>query len=161
MCLLRWFFTKTPIHPLTQKDYSDVCKIYEDCFDVEKYPLKDFEEVWDKRMEETCGYFINSKLVAFALIIEKKKIKYLCFFGVTSALRGKGIGTKMLKHILEKVPSIYLWPISDRLTQWYEAHGFHHSSSGYYNFHKYGTRLNLNSLRNPSRSSFISEGLSE
>ena len=84
-----------------------------------------------------------------AIIIEKKEIKYLYFFGVTSELRGKGIVTKMLKHILEKVSSIYLWPISTRLTQWYEAHGFHHSSSGYYNYHKYGTRLNLNSLRNP------------
>lgn len=147
MCLLRWCARKSPIRPLTQKDYPDVCKIYEESFNVEEYPLKDFEEVWNSRVEETCGYFIDSKLIAFAIIIERKKIKYLHFFGVTAGLRGKGIGTKILKHILEKVPSIYLWPMSSRLTKWYEAHGFHHSSSGYYNYHKYGTRLNLNSLR--------------
>lgn len=147
MCLWRWCLPKSPIRPLTQEDYSDVCKIYEECFDIEKYPLKDFEEVWDRRVKETCGYFIDSKLVAFAIVIERQKIKYLYFFGVKCELRGKGIGTKMLKHILEKVSSIYLWPISTRLTQWYEAHGFHHSSSGYYNYHKYGTRLNSDSLR--------------
>jgi ribosomal protein S18 acetylase RimI-like enzyme len=162
MCLWRWLkCRKPPIRPLRQEHFSAVCKIYEECFDVEKYPLKDFENVWHKRVEETCGYFIDSKLVAFAIVIEKQEIKYLYFFGVTSELRGKGIGTKVLKHILEKVSSIYLWPISTRLTQWYEAHGFHHSSSGYYNFHKYGTRLNLNSLRNSSRSSFRSQRLSD
>ena len=161
MCLWRWCTRKSPIRPLTQEHFSDICKIYEECFDIEKYPLKDFVNVWHKRVEETCGYFIDSKLVAFAIVIEKQEIKYLYFFGVTSELRGKGIGTKMLKHILERVSSIYLWPITTRLTQWYEAHGFHHSSSGYYNYHKYGTRLNLNSLRNSSRFSSRSERLSE
>ena len=146
MCLWRCWL-KSPIRPLTQKHYSDVCKIYQDSFNIEDYPLKDFREVWDKRVEETCGYFIDDKLVAFAIIIERQNIKYLYFFACSPELRGKGIGTKMLKHILEKVPSIYLWPISNRITKWYEAHGFHHSSSGYYNYHKYGTRLNLNSFK--------------
>lgn len=150
MCLWRWL-QKSPIRTLTQEHFSDVCKIYEECFDVTKYPLKDFVNVWHRRVKESCGYFINYKLVAFAIVIEKQEIKYLYFFGVTETLRGKGIGTKVLKHILERVSSIYLWPISTRLTQWYEAHGFHHSSSGYYNYHKYGTRLNLNSLRGCSR----------
>lgn len=159
MCLWRWCAQKSPIRPLTQQDYSDICNIYEDSFDVEQYPLEDFEEVWNSRVKETCGYFIDSKLVAFAIIVERKKIKYLHFFGVTPELRGKGIGTKILKHILEKVPSIYLWPISSRLTKWYESHGFNHSCSGYYNYHKYGTRLNLNSLTHSS--SLRSQSLSE
>ena len=148
MCIWRCWTPKGPIRPLTQEDYYEVCKIYEESFDTEEYPLKDFKEVWDQRVHETCGYFIDSKLVAFALIIEKKNVNYLCFLAASPEMRGKGIGTKMLKHILEKVPSIYLWPISTRLTKWYEAHGFNHSSSGYYNFHKYGTRLHINSLKN-------------
>lgn len=161
MCLWRWLKrSQTPIHPLTQEHYSDVCKIYEESFNVEDFSLKDFEEIWNNRVKDTCGYFLDSKLVAFAIIVERKKIKYLYFFGVTPELRGKGIGSKMLKHILEKVPSIYLWPISNRLTQWYEAHGFHHSSSGYYNYHKYGTRLNVNSLRGSSRVSSSVSSLS-
>lgn len=151
MCFWRYFQRPLPIRPLTQEHYSDVCKIYENTFDTQKFPLIEFKEVWDKRVEETCGYFMDSKLVAFALITEKRNIKYLYFFATAPTLRGQGIGTRMLKHILEKVPSIYLWPISTRVTKWYEAHGFHHSSSGYYNFHKYGTRLHLNSLRDLSR----------
>jgi GNAT superfamily N-acetyltransferase len=145
-CLRRFAIPR--ILPLREQDYSDVCKIFKDCFDLEEFPYTQFKEIWDSRVKETCGYFLNCKLVAFAIVIEKRKIKYLYFFGVTPELQMNGIGTKILKHILEKVPSIYLWPISDRLKRWYERHGFYRTSSGYYNYHKYRTRKNLNSLKN-------------
>ena len=125
-----------PIAPLTQAHYSDVCRVFEDSFDIKRFPLEEFKTIWDMRAEESCGYFIDNKLIGIAVIINRKTIKYLYFFGIDHSLRGKGIGSKMLQHILDKVSNLYLWPINERLQSWYETHGFYPSSSGYYVFSK-------------------------
>ena len=144
---------KQGIHPLTQSDYKDVCAIFKESFDISEFPLKELDKVWAQRVEETCGWFdTHGKLAGFAIVIPKHKtLKYLYFFGVYVHVRGQGVGTAILRHILEKVPSIYLWPISDRLKAWYMSHGFYPTGSGgdYYAFHKYNTRLKRKCLTAP------------
>jgi hypothetical protein len=136
-------YSKHGIHPLTQSDYKDVCEIFKDSFDTEKIPLKNFLAIWEQREEETCGWFDSyGKLLGFAIIVNHSGKKYLEFLGVYESERNRGIGSCLLKYILalESIPSIYLWPISERLKTWYIRNGFYHTSSGYYAFHKYNTR---------------------
>jgi len=143
MCL-RWLCKRNGIYPLTQDEYPDVCQIFEKTFDVKQFPMTEFKKIWDNRDEETCGYFISNKLVGFSIVGEKKKAKYLHFLAVLPDNQGNGIGTLMLRYILKKVFSIYLWPMNERLKPWYEKQGFYHSHSGYYVFNNYPTRLKRN-----------------
>jgi GNAT superfamily N-acetyltransferase len=132
------------IRPLTQAHYPDAHKIFKESFE---FPDEEFRAIWNSRIEETCGYFVGYKLVAFAVIVKRKGAKFIYFLATAPEHRGKGIGSKILKHILAKVTSIYLYPISDRLISWYKNHGFYESSSGYYVYNTYFTRRSSRYLR--------------
>ena len=130
------------IRCLRDTDYSIVKQLFEKVFHLSE--LSYFKEAWkDRSQSNSIGLWREGALSGMAIVCGNK-LEFLC---IDPYHQSQGWGTKLLYHILENCPSLYLIPVDDPvLCKWYEKHGFHlsHEMSDYairyYVRHPYSTR---------------------
>jgi len=138
---------KYSIRPLTAEHTKSANDIYHSAFDV-LFPL---HRLWKYRNRDlTCGIFSQEgDLLGFVLVVDN----YVHYLAVHASLQGLGIGTILLRRILEicidKGISIQLAPLDD-VVGWYCKHGFYGSNDGELVFHSHNTRRQGLFLRNYS-----------
>lgn len=112
---------------LTLQDYGKVVDIFEQVF-PEKYK-KEFDMVWMLRHTElSLGVFQGSVLKGFILCrhIHEEHLQ-IEFLGVSPLYQKDGIGTLLLKHLLQSCcdKQLTLIPVDNpRIIKWYQKFGF-------------------------------------
>ena len=109
------------IRPLKQTDYMAAKHIFQENFHSTEEPH--FISAWRKRTPEKClGYWHTNVLIA-AAIVGANKLHYIY---THNNFKGNGVGTRLLKAVLEQNPNIYLTPVANTdIQRWYIHHGFH------------------------------------
>jgi len=127
--------------------YRDVKGIFSTAF-ANNYSRETIIRAWRNRSKETSFAFYDTdlkKVIGFAMMHRSADTElYLSYMGMSEDMRGKGIGTKMMKRLLKYAAkegcSMTLIPFSG-VIQWYEALGFSKTCDKFnYVFHQYGTR---------------------
>ena len=135
------------IRPLTAEHYKSANDIYHSAFYV-NFPL---HRLWKYRNHDLSrGIFTKEgDLLGFALVVDN----YIHYLAVHSSLQGHGLGSYLLRRILElcidKGISIELTP-AEGVIGWYCKHGFYGSKDGELVFHTHNTRRQGLFLRNYS-----------
>jgi len=108
---------------LKQTDYSVVKHLYQDIFDLSEDPH--FINAWRQRdTESSIGCFDRGVLVG-AAIVGKSFLKYIF---VHRDYQSAGIGSRLLRAVLQNTPNIHLTPVADtKIQAWYIKHGFNPS----------------------------------
>jgi len=137
----------TPIE-LEDKHYRDVKAIFRDTFDRTIFKISSLNISWHNRSkEESYGFFLEGLLIGFIITsyhVKNKQNLYVDYIAFDRQYRGKGIGTAILKEMLQEFKqlgrSVHLYPEREDLWPWYERLGFQKTYDGYMNFHSYATR---------------------
>jgi ribosomal protein S18 acetylase RimI-like enzyme len=113
---------------LTLQDYGKVTSLFNEVF-PEVY-RKEFDMVWMLRHTElSLGVFDLNVLKGFVVCrqIAEGHLR-IEFLGVNPKVQKEGIGTMLLKHVLQFAADFYelsLIPVEDlRIIKWYQKHGF-------------------------------------
>jgi N-acetylglutamate synthase-like GNAT family acetyltransferase len=112
---------------LTLQDYGKVVDVFQSIF-PEIY-RKEFDMVWMLRHTElSLGMFDKNVLKGFILCrqLEEGHLR-IEFLGVNPKVQKEGIGTMLLKHVLQFATDyrISLIPVEDsRIIKWYQKFGF-------------------------------------
>ncbi len=111
---------------LTLQDYGKVASLFSQVF-PEAYK-KEFDTVWMLRHTEwSLGVYDKDKLAGF-ILTRRVSEGHLCieFLGVCLTRQELGIGTMLLKHVLQlcNYPKISLVPLNSRVANWYKKYGF-------------------------------------
>ena len=127
---------------LTSKDKETVASLFSKCFPT--YSLEDLEVSWNYRSREDSFGFWQGGLVGFVIGSYHRRSGsslYIDYFALDDSVRGKGLGTEIIKNFLENFQgSVHLYPISGAIAKWYARNGFRQSGGGYYVFHTYKLR---------------------
>ena len=109
------------IKPLKQTDYTVAKRLFQDTFDLTEDP--NFITAWAHRDEQaSLGYWDDDVLVGAAIVGDGK----LHYIYTHDAYRGSGLGTRLLKAVIARCPTIHLTPVDEPgVQQWYVKHGFH------------------------------------
>ena len=127
--------------------YRDVKSIFSTAF-ANNYSRETIIRAWKGRSKYTSFAFYDTdlkKVIGFALMHRTSDtMLYLSYMGISEDLRGKGIGTKMMKRLLKYAAkegcSMTLVPFSG-VIPWYEGLGFSRTCDKFnFVFHQYGTR---------------------
>ena len=134
--------------PMTDDTYyRDVKGIFSTAF-AKSYTRETIIRAWNGRSKETCFAFYDTdlkKVIGFALMHRTSDtMLYLSYMGMSEDVRGKGVGTKMMKRLLKydakEGCSMTLVPFST-LIPWYEGLGFSRTCDKFnFVFHQYATR---------------------
>ena len=133
---------------LEYKHYRAVKGIFRDTFDRTIFDITHINTSWYNRSkEESYGFMLNGVLIGFIITsyhVKNKDNLYIDYIAFDQQYRGKGLGTAVLKDMLngfkEVNRSVHLYPERQELWPWYERLGFQKSFNGYMNFHSYETR---------------------
>jgi hypothetical protein len=115
---------------LTLQDYGKVAELFSRVF-PETYK-KEFDIVWMLRHTGlSLGAYVKGELAGFIITRDTRESLCIEFLGVCLTRQELGIGTMLLKHVLQlcNYPKITLVPLNDRVAQWYKKYGF--QSIGY------------------------------
>ena len=128
---------------LASKDKELVASLFRKCFPA--YSLEDMKLSWKYRShKDSFGFWQGDNFVGFAIGSYHSRSGsslYIDYFALDDTIRGKGVGTEIIKTFLENFEgSVHLYPISEAIARWYGRNGFRKSNKGYYVFHTYGTR---------------------
>ena len=127
--------------------YRDVKGIFSTAF-ANNYSRETIIRAWKGRNKESSFAFYDTDLkrvIGFAMMHRTSDtMLYLSYMGMAEDLRGKGLGTKMMKRLLKYAAkegcSMSLVPFS-RVVPWYEGLGFSRTCDKFnFVFHQYGTR---------------------
>ena len=127
--------------------YRDVKGIFSTAF-ANNYSRETIIRAWANRSKETSFAFYDTDLkrvIGFAMMHRTTNtMLYLSYMGISEDVRGKGIGTKMMKRLLKYAAtegcSMTLIPFSG-VIKWYESLGFSRTCDKFnFVFHQYGTR---------------------
>lgn len=127
--------------------YRDVKGIFSTAF-ADNYTRETIICAWPKRSKYSSFAFYDTdldKVIGFAMMHRTSDtMLYLSYLGIAEDLRGKGIGTKMMKRLLKYAAnegcSMTLVPFSG-VVPWYEGLGFSRTCDKYnFVFHQYRTR---------------------
>jgi N-acetylglutamate synthase-like GNAT family acetyltransferase len=127
--------------------YRDIKGIFSTAF-ADNYTRETIIRAWAKRSKSTSFAFYDTdgeKVIGFAMMHRTSEtMMYLSYLGIAEDLRGKGIGTKMMKRLLKYAAkegcSMTLVPFSG-VIPWYEGLGFSRTCDKFnFVFHQYGTR---------------------
>ena len=127
---------------LTSKDKETVASLFSKCFPT--YSLEVLELSWKYRSREDSFGFWQGDLVGFAIGSYHSRSGsslYIDYFALDDSVRGKGLGTEIIKTFLENFQgSVHLYPISEAIAKWYARNGFRNSNKGYYVYNTYKLR---------------------
>ena len=133
---------------LSQDDFPRVEELFRECFP--QFDIKDLNVTWEYRSRNDCLGILDEtgqRIIGFILAsyhAKNHENMYIDYIAFEPAARGKGLGTKLLRDILQtkfqQRSSVHLSPANDALVDWYVKHGFNKSTERYYVFHSYGTR---------------------
>jgi GNAT superfamily N-acetyltransferase len=127
--------------------YRDVKGIFSTAF-AKSYTRETIIRAWRGRSKYTSFAFYDTdlkKVIGFALMHRTSDtMLYLSYLGMSEDVRGKGVGTKMMKRLLKYAAkegcSMTLVPFSG-VVPWYEGLGFSRTCDKFnFVFHQYGTR---------------------
>ena len=127
--------------------YRDVKGIFSTAF-ANNYSKKTIIRAWANRSKGTSFAFYDTdlkKVIGFVMMHRSTNtMLYLSYMGMSEDVRGKGIGTKMMKRLLKYAAkescSMTLIPFSG-VIKWYESLGFSSTYDKFnYVFHHYPTR---------------------
>lgn len=119
------------VSELNENDFEGVYSMFHKVFDRTKWE-QDFHVAWSTRIQEAslCAYSEDGNLLAYTIVTLKEdqtKTPYwfLEFLAVNPDSQGGGLGSTLLRILLEKNKRIALVPLNnDKLIQWYTRHGF-------------------------------------
>ena len=127
--------------------YRDVKGIFSTAF-ANNYNRTTIIRAWPNRSKGTSFAFYDTdlkKVIGFVMMHRSTNtMLYLSYMGMSEDVRGKGIGTKMMKRLLKYAAkegcSMTLIPFSG-VIEWYKSLGFSSTYDKFnYVFHQYGTR---------------------
>ena len=109
------------LRALKQTDYTNVKHLYHGIFDMSEDPQ--FIKAWRHREPDlSIGCFDRGVLVGAAIVGKG----FLHYIFVHAAYQKEGVGSRLLRAVLEKSPNIHLTPVPDpKIQAWYIKHGFH------------------------------------
>ena len=108
------------LRPLQALDYVPVKRLFQATFSVSED--KNFVAAWRYRDKEASFGLWDRDALLGATIVRGTCLEYIF---LDSACRGGGLGTTLLKAVLERIPAIHLTPVNDpRVIRWYESLGF-------------------------------------
>jgi len=127
--------------------YRDVKGIFSTAF-AKSYTRETIISAWKGRNKDASFAFYDTdlkKVIGFAMMHRTSDtMLYLSYMGMSEDVRGKGVGTKMMKRLLKYAAkegcSMSLVPFSS-IVPWYEGLGFSRTCDKFnFVFHQYGTR---------------------
>ena len=127
--------------------YRDVKGIFSTAF-ANNYSRETIIRAWANRSKYTSFAFYDTdlkKVIGFVMMHRTSDtMLYLSYLGMSEDVRGKGLGTKMMKRLLKYAAkegcSMTLVPFSG-VVPWYEGLGFSRTCDKFnFVFHQYGTR---------------------
>ena len=109
------------LRSLKQTDYANVKHLYQDIFDMSEDP--NFVKAWRQRDPDlSIGCFDRDVLVGAAIVGNR----FLHYIFVHEIYQKEGVGSRLLRSVLETSPNIHLTPVPDpKIQAWYIKHGFH------------------------------------
>ena len=119
------------LRPLTSTDFSATMRIFSAVF-PSKYTAE-FLDAWKLRESSLSfgAFTLADRLVGFVVVCSKGPAHYrLEFLGVDPTLQKGGVGTRLLRSVLDACSTsrVTLIPVNDeRIIQWYKHHGFRDS----------------------------------
>jgi len=109
------------IKPLTSLDGYVVRMLFRSIFDQSEDRF--FSQAWRTRSLALGVTEPVTETLLAAAIVCGNKLEYIF---VSEAHQGAGIGSLLLKELLQRKPALYLVPIQNPdVFRWYERHGFH------------------------------------
>ena len=127
--------------------YRAVKGIFSTAF-AKSYSRETIIRAWANRSKYNSFAFYDTdlkKVIGFAMMHRTSDtMLYLSYMGMSEDVRGKGVGTKMMKRLLKYAAkegcSMTLVPFS-AVVPWYESLGFSRTCDKFnFVFHQYGTR---------------------
>lgn len=147
------------IRPFTRKspEIEEVFRLYEDSFP--KYERKPFEMVLSGQEEgkmETYSVFVQGQYAALVFVIPGAKVDVLDYLAIAPALRGSGIGSKILNWLTSKRSKPFIVEIESTLSnsdQTRERRKSFYLTNGMHDCHEiiqlFGVEMELLSSRRP------------
>jgi ribosomal protein S18 acetylase RimI-like enzyme len=119
------------VSELSENDFERVYNMFHKVFDRTKWE-QDFHVAWSTRIQEASigAYSEDGSLLAYAIVTTKEDQTqtpywFLEFLAVDPDAQGGGLGSTLLRILLEKNKRIALVPLNnDKLIHWYKRHGF-------------------------------------
>lgn len=119
------------VSELSASDFERVYSMFNKVFDRTKWE-QDFYVAWSTRIQEASlgAYSEDGNLLAYTIVTKKEDQTqtpywFLEFLAVDPDSQGGGLGSTLLRILLEKNKRIALVPLNnDKLIQWYTRHGF-------------------------------------
>lgn len=120
----------TSLRILLETDYNDVWTIFHNVFE-HKY-IKEFHVAWESRNPELSFGLFDEQRILIGFLLTKQiqqNHQQIEFIGVSPRVQKGGIGTHLLRAILDKSKTnhymVTLIPVNDdRIIGWYKKHGF-------------------------------------
>ena len=91
------------LRPITKKDYRYMKWIYMGAFPPEeRAPFRYVRRRAEQGKADFLGVYVRERLCGFAYLVSYKEIVYFFYFAVDPRVRGRGIGTKVLRELLRR-----------------------------------------------------------
>lgn len=108
------------LKPLQALDYVPVKRLFQKTFSVSED--KNFVAAWRYRDKDASFGLWDRGALLGAAVVRGTCLEYIFLDPIC---RGGGLGTTLLKAVLERIPAIHLTPVNDpRVIRWYESQGF-------------------------------------
>ena len=91
------------LRPITKKDYRYIKWIYTGAFPPEeRAPFRYIRRRAEQGKADFLGVYVRERLCGFTYLVSYKEIVYFFYFALDPRVRGRGIGTKVLKELLRR-----------------------------------------------------------
>ena len=119
------------VSELCESDFERVYSMFHKVFDRTKWE-QDFHVAWSTRIQPASigAYSEDGSLLAYAIVTikydqDQSPYWFLEFLAVDPDVQGGGLGSTLLRILLEKNKRIALVPLNNEsLINWYKRHGF-------------------------------------
>lgn len=131
-------------------DYRMAKSIFGNAFSDTFFTRADMKQAWLKcNMDHSFALYSNDIMVGFVLIQMDPRCHYISYIAIDTEWTGRGLGTALMKHVMEKAlsegKSLEVVPLLETI-QWYKSLGFKQLRNHLYVFHRHGTRRQLKGI---------------
>ena len=130
--------------------YRMAKSIFGNAFSDTSFTRADMKQAWLKcDMDQSFALHYNSIMIGFVLIQTDPRCHYISYIAIDNEWKGNGLGTTLMKHVMEKAlsegKSLEVVPLLETI-QWYKNLGFKQLRNHLYVFHRHGTRRQLKGI---------------